>query len=79
MRYNFKIKHNNEFDIDLVDIKCPECNYEEEVDLDILLDLFVPSSDPAPALTCPCCNHDLLISKDVFDQIKGDFIYKVEK
>lgn len=79
MRFNFRIKHNKEYDIDLVDMKCLECNHEEEADLDILLELFDPDRDPAPVLTCPCCNHDLLVPKDVFDQIKGNFIYKVEK
>lgn len=77
--YNFRIKHDKEFDTDIVDMKCLECNYEEEIELDILLELYNPKTDPAPYLTCPCCDNDLLVPKDVYDQIKGNFIYKIEK
>lgn len=76
MKYNFRIKHNNKYDIDLVDMKCLECNYEEEIELDILLELSDIDNEVAPVLTCPKCNHDLLVPKDVYDQIKGNFIYK---
>lgn len=48
MKYNFRIKHNKDFDTDLVDMKCLECDYEEEVPLDILLEFFDSSVDPAP-------------------------------
>lgn len=78
MKYNFRIKHNNQYDVDLVDMKCLECDYEDKVELDILLELFDEDSDPSPVLTCPHCNHDLFVPKDVYDQIKGNFIYKVE-
>lgn len=79
MKYNFRVKHNKEYDVDLVDMKCLECDHEEEVELDILLECFDEVNDPSPVLTCPCCNHDLLVPKDVYDQIKGNFIYKVNK
>lgn len=79
MKYNFRIKHNKEYDIDLVDMKCLECDHEEEVELDILLECFNPKTDPSPVLTCPKCDHDLLVPKDVYDQIKGNFVYKGSK
>lgn len=79
MKYNFRVKHNKEYDVDLVDMKCLECDHEEEVELDILLECFDEANDPSPVLTCPCCNHDLLVPKDVYEQIKGNFIYKFDK
>ena len=48
MKYNFRIKHNKDFDTDLVNMKCLECDYEEEVPLDILLEFFDSSVDHAP-------------------------------
>lgn len=78
MKYNFRIKHNEQYDVDLVDMKCLECDHEGEVELDILLELFNPKTDPSPVLTCPHCNHDLFVPKDVYDQIKGNFIYKFD-
>lgn len=75
MKYNFRIKHNEQYDVDLVDMKCLECDHEGEVELDILLEFFNPKRDPSPVLTCPHCNHDLFVPKDVYDQIKGNFIY----
>lgn len=79
MKYNFRIKHNKDFDTDLVNMKCLECDYEEEVPLDILLEFFDSSVDHAPTLTCPHCDEDLFVSKDVYDQIKGNFVYKFDK
>lgn len=79
MKYNFRIKHNKDFDTDLVDMKCLECDYEEEVPLDILLEFFDSSVDHAPTLTCHHCDEDLFVPKDVYDQIKGNFVYKFDK
>lgn len=79
MKYNFRIKHNKDFDTDLVDMKCLECDYEEEVPLDILLEFFDSSVDHAPTLTCPHYDEDLFVPKDVYDQIKGNFVYKFDK
>ena len=79
MKYNFRIKHNKDFDTDLVNMKCLECDYEEEVPLDILLEFFDSSVDHAPTLTCPHCDKDLFVPKDVYDQIKGNFVYKFDK
>ena len=79
MKYNFRIKQNKDFDTDLVNMKCLECDYEEEVPLDILLEFFDSSVDNAPTLTCPHCDEDLFVPKDVYDQIKGNFVYKFDK
>ena len=56
-----------------------KCDYEEEVPLDILLEFFDSSVDHAPTLTCPHCDEDLFVPKDVYDQIKGNFVYKLDK
>ena len=77
--YPFRVKHNEEYDVDLVDMKCLECGHEEEVELDILLECSNPLAKEAPALCCPACDHELLIPKDAYDQIKGGFVYKIEK
>ena len=79
MRYNFRVKHNDFYDVDLVDMKCLDCDHEEEIDLDILLELSDFKSEPSPVITCPRCDRDLFVPKDVYDQIKGNFIYKVKK
>ena len=47
--------------------------------MDIFSELFDPDFDENPAITCPHCDHDLLVPKDVYDQIKGGFIYKPTK
>lgn len=79
MRYNFRVKRDAEYGVDLVDMKCLECGHEEEVELDILLECSNPASKDSPVLICPKCGHELLVPKDVHDQIKGGFIYKTGK
>ncbi len=78
-RYPFRVRHNKEYDVDLVDMKCLECGHEEETELDILLECSNPASEDSPVLICPECGHELLVPKDVYDQIKGGFIYKIGK
>lgn len=70
MKYNFRIKHNKDFDTDLVDMKCLECDYEEEVPLDILLEFFDSSVDHAPTLTCPHCDEIYLFLKMFMTKLK---------
>ena len=53
--------------------------YEENIPLDILSLFFDPSVDENPALTCPHCDQDLFVPKDIYDQIKGNFVYNVDK
>lgn len=63
----------------VIDMKCLECGYEEEIPLDIFSELFNPEIEVNPALTCPKCDHDLFVPRDVYDQIKGNFVYKPNK
>lgn len=52
---------------------------EEEIPLDIFSELFDPKIEENPALACPHCNRDLLVPRDVYDQMKGKFVYKPAK
>ena len=82
MRYNFRIRKDeyiDDYDDYVVDMKCLNCDYEENIPLDILSSFFDPSVDENPALTCPHCDQDLFVPKDIYDQIKGNFVYKVDK
>ncbi len=78
-RYPFRVRRDKEFGIDLVDMKCLWCGHEEEAELDILLECSNPASDDSPVLICPECGRELLVPKDVCEQIKGGFVYKIEK
>lgn len=77
-KYNFRVRHDAEWDVDKVDMKCLNCDYEEEMELDVLLECSNPSSEESPVVCCPSCERELLVPKDVYDQIKGGFIYKPE-
>ena len=79
MRYNFRVREDKETGEFIVDMKCLNCDYEEVIPMDIFSELFDPDFDENPAITCPHCNHDLFIPKDVYDQIKGNFVYKPDK
>ena len=78
-RYNFRVRHDGEWDADYVGMKCLNCDYEEEMELDVLLECSNPASEESPVVCCPSCEHELLVPKDVYDQIKGGFVYKIEK
>ena len=77
-RYNFRVRHNGDWDADYVGMKCLGCDYEEEMDLDVLLECSDPASEESPVVCCPSCEHELLVPKDVYDQIKGGFVYKID-
>ena len=89
MKLNFRIRrkdisHEDWFNedcfpggyIEVIDMKCLDCDYEEEVEADILLECFEMPDDDFPSCGCVNCNGDNLVPKDVYDQIKGNFIYK---
>lgn len=57
-------------------MKCLEYDYEEVIPLDMLPNLFDSNIDESPAICCPYCNHDLFVPKDIYKQIKGNFVYK---
>ena len=46
--------------------------------LDVFLECSNPPSEEPPVVCCPSCEHESLVPKDVYDQIKGGFIYKPE-
>jgi hypothetical protein len=75
MRLNFRINHRDEDD-DYVDMKCLECKYEEEMPFDILLECFNPKVEENPIFTCPQCDNESFVPKDIYDQITQNFIYK---
>ena len=54
-------------------MKCLECGYEGGIPLDIFSEVFDPEIKENPALTCPRCNRDLLVPRDIYDQIKRKF------
>ncbi|MCI5940099.1 transposase zinc-binding domain-containing protein [bacterium] len=77
-KYNFRVRHDAEWDTDYVGMKCLHCDYEEEMELDILLECSDPSGEESPMVYCLSCGHVLLVPKDVYDRIKRGFIYKPE-
>ena len=50
MRYNFRIRKDEYIDDYVVDMKCLNCDYEENIPLDILSSFFDPSVDENPSL-----------------------------
>lgn len=76
MIYNFRVNHA---DSGHVDMKCLECGHEEPMPLNVFSELFDPSLDENPVFTRPRCDAESFVPKDVHDQIKGGFVYKVEK
>jgi len=78
-KYNFRVRHDAEWDVDIVDMKCLGCDYEEEMELDVLLEIADPRAEEAPAVCCPRCDRELLIPRDAYDQIKGGFVYKIDR
>ena len=55
------------------------CDYEEEMELDVLLEIADPRAEEAPAVCCPRRDRELLVPKDAYDQIKGGFVYKTDR
>jgi len=40
-----------------LEMKCVKCDYFEDVDLDIIRDLYELGDDPYPVLSCDKCGH----------------------
>ena len=51
-KYNFRVRHDAEWDTDYVGMKCLHCDYEEEMELDILLECSDPSVEESPVVDC---------------------------
>lgn len=79
MKLNFRVIRDEETNEKYVKMKCLECGYEETIPLDILLEFFRPDVDEVPSMTCPHCDVDAFVPEDVYDQIKGNFVYKFKK
>lgn len=86
MKYNFRIirkeiPHNPFFDdeddfffdsySEYIRMKCLQCDYEEDVEADILLECCFSKKLGYPIQYCPHCNHGDFIPKDVYCQLKG--------
>ncbi|MCF0238148.1 MAG: hypothetical protein HUK24_06070 [Sphaerochaetaceae bacterium] len=65
--------------IELIDMKCLDCDYEEPVEADIVLECFEMTGGDFPLLHCPHCNDGNFVPKDCYDQIKGNFVYTFKK
>lgn len=52
---------------EIINMKCLHCNYEEDLDADIVLECFNPHREDFPCFICPHCNHGDLVPKDVYD------------
>lgn len=57
--------NSNVYD-EFVDFKCLKCNHEEELEADIVFELFFPEFEGFPVLTCPKCGKDTFIPKDIY-------------
>jgi len=62
--------------IEVISMRCLECGYREEAEADIVLECFDPRREDYPCLICPHCGKGDLVPEDVYDQIKGNFVYK---
>ncbi len=65
--------------IEIVNMRCLDCSFKGEVEADILLECFNHRKQDFPTLYCPHCNTGSYVPEDVYDQIKGNFIYDVRK
>ena len=55
---------------EFVDFKCLKSGYEEELEADILFELFFPEFEEYPILTCPKCGKDKFIPADICAKLK---------
>ena len=88
MDYNFKIYKRDITKEDWYDplcfdeyieytyLKCLDCDYKEEIELDILLECCPPSRFPYPSMICPKCNGKNFIPEDIYNQIKNKKLKK---
>ena len=53
-----------------VEFKCLNCNHEDFLAANIVLECFKPSKVDYPILYCPKCGEEQMIPKDVYEQIK---------
>ena len=54
---------------EFVDFKCLNCKNEQELEADIVFELFDPNFEEYPLQTCPKCGKDKFVPKDIYDQL----------
>ena len=54
---------NDEF----IDFKCLNCKHEEELEADIVFEMFFPEFEEYPILTCPKCAKDKFVPLDIYN------------
>ena len=57
-------------------LKCLDCDYEEEMELDILLECCDSKKFSYPSMVCPHCNKGNFIPKDIYYKIKDNKLKK---
>ncbi len=50
-------------------LKCLDCGYKEEIELDILFECCNSKKFPYPSMVCPNCNKPNFIPEDICDRI----------
>lgn len=51
-------------------LKCLKCDYQEEVDYDIVSECWDDSESPYPISYCPHCGRDKFVPLDIYNQLK---------
>ncbi len=57
-------------------LKCLDCDYKEEIELDILLECCNSKKFPYPSMVCPNCNKPNFIPEDIYYKIKDKKLKK---
>ena len=61
---------------EFIDYKCLSCKYEDELEADIVLEMFYPEFEEYPLLTCPKCGKDKFVPLDIYKaKIKKQAFY----
>lgn len=79
-KFELKVRKTNEYVeydgkkeyIEVVDMKCIKCGYEEEMDADIVFECWEFSDDPFPVFDCPKCNDGMMIPKQIIDETEAN-------
>lgn len=54
---------------EFVDFKCLNCQNEEELEADIVFELFDEEIEDYPVLTCHFCGQETFVLKDIYTKI----------
>lgn len=61
--------------VEHIEMKCVKCDFEIELDADIIFECFNSRKEDYPELYCSNCNKPFLVPKDIYEQVKGGFYY----